>query len=76
MKKQEIIEKLVKREIRNVERQYYQHCKTANELNNQEFLTDDDKERLEKLKEVSKEKLDYMFDLLEILEKGRWKYGK
>lgn len=70
MKKQEIIEKLVKREIRNVERQCYQHCKTFNELNNQEFLTDDDKERLEKLKESSKEKLDYMFDLLEILEKG------
>lgn len=71
MKKQEIIEKLVKREIRNVERQYFQNCKTANELNNQEFLSDYDKERLEKLKESSKEKLDYMFDLLEILEKGR-----
>lgn len=71
MKKQEIIEKLVKREIRNVERQYYQHCKTATELKSQEFLSDYDKERLEKLKESSKEMLNYMFDLLEILEKGR-----
>lgn len=70
MKKQEIIEKLIKREIRNVERQCFQNCKTANELNKQKFLSDDDKERLEKLKASSEEKLDYMFDLLAILEKG------
>lgn len=70
MKKQEIIEKLVKREIENVERKYFQLCKTANELNEQEFLTDDDKERLQKINELAKELLNYLFDLLEILEKG------
>lgn len=67
IKRNEILRKLIKNEMKKNDDKFFENCKTADNLKKQETLSKDDEEKLAKLKETNKELLDCRFDLIEIL---------
>lgn len=67
IKRNEILRKLIKNEIKRNDDDFFTNCKIADDLKKQETLSKDDEEKLIKLKETNKELLDCRFELIEIL---------